>query len=401
MITSDATRRPLHVAHVVPRVDEAWGGPAMALRQITSRLADEGISSSIWTTGSKDDDANAGASSAFPSANVHVYPVETPRGWFYSPALARGLASSMTDIDIVHIHGLWTYPHFVAARIGARCSKPVILRPAGQLEPWLVSHKGIKKAIYLKTFGVLLSRCTTLVQAMSEMEKANILSSGLHRNVVVVPHGINLPDFEELASERIDLLLCREGLERDRYVLALGRLSPQKGLDVLISAWEQMSSNPMAAGWALVLAGPDFKGYEAKLRSLAQRSGNEARIVFTGAVSGERKRALLQGAGVFAAPSRGENFGIAIAEAAYAGLPILTSDRTPWSDLTNSGGGITTTFDASEVYAGLRAMISHERAVRKEMGVKAREYIHQHYDIGNIVGRWRDMYLSVGATSDL
>jgi len=127
---------------------------------------------------------------------------------------------------------------------------------------------------------------------------------------LVIPNGVD-PDEFARASD-VDT-----GLEP--YVLAVGRLVPEKGFDVLLDAFA-MTELP---GMSVVIAGEGFER-DALVRR-ATKLGIVDRMRLVGAVGRERLVALMLGATAFALPSRGEAFGIALLEAMAAGVPAVAA----------------------------------------------------------------------------
>jgi glycosyltransferase involved in cell wall biosynthesis len=99
----------------------------------------------------------------------------------------------------------------------------------------------------------------------------------------------------------------------ERYALIVSRLAPEKGIDVAIDACRR-------AGIALVLAG------DGPERGALERIANGAEVSFLGRVSDEQLSRLRGGAALALAPSRSaETFGLALAEAMAAGVPVVGS----------------------------------------------------------------------------
>jgi glycogen(starch) synthase len=102
------------------------------------------------------------------------------------------------------------------------------------------------------------------------------------------------------------------------YLLAVGRLAPQKGFDVLLEALGAMTGTS-----SLVIAGggPDRDA----LRAQAARLGISARVECLGEVSRERIKRLLRGAQAVVMPSRFEGNPLIALEAMQAGAPLIAS----------------------------------------------------------------------------
>lgn len=115
--------------------------------------------------------------------------------------------------------------------------------------------------------------------------------------------------------------LARFGLERGRYLLAVGRLVPEKGFHDLLAAFEQAR----LPGWKLLIAGrADHE--DAYSRDLQRRAAALPGVVLAGFVSGEPLRQLYSHAGLFVLPSYHEGLPIVLLEAMSYGLPIVASD---------------------------------------------------------------------------
>lgn len=120
-------------------------------------------------------------------------------------------------------------------------------------------------------------------------------------------------------SENRDYL-DKIGVEPGKYVLAVGRITPEKGFHTLIQAFREQ--NP--EGYKLVIAGGvEFEsGYMEKLQALC---GN-APVVFTGFVQGETLTQLYSHAALFVLSSENEGFPLVLLEAMGYGRDVLVSD---------------------------------------------------------------------------
>jgi glycosyltransferase involved in cell wall biosynthesis len=80
------------------------------------------------------------------------------------------------------------------------------------------------------------------------------------------------------------------------------------------------------------IVGPSEGGHDEELKRLAVALGLE-RLIIEGPVYGEDKFAVFRDADVFALPTLNENFGIAVAEALAAEVPVIATKGAPWSGL--------------------------------------------------------------------
>lgn len=135
------------------------------------------------------------------------------------------------------------------------------------------------------------------------------------RDSVLIPNGVVIPETVS-ATDYID----SHGLEPGRYLLAVARLVPEKGLHDLVAAFETMEMP-----WKLVIAG-DADHEDDYSRSLKAQAAGNPKMVLTGYVTGEPLQQLYSHAGLFVMPSYHEGLPIALLEAMSYGLPVLVSD---------------------------------------------------------------------------
>ncbi len=133
-----------------------------------------------------------------------------------------------------------------------------------------------------------------------------------------MPTAVNLPVEEPQFESSV---LSRYALEKGRYFLYMGRLVQDKNPDYLIRGFRAARHD----GFKLVIAGSNdaMPEYVEHLHALGEGCSD---IIFTGAVYGADKDALLRNAFVFCLPSTIEGLSIVLLEAMSYKLPILASD---------------------------------------------------------------------------
>ena len=143
-----------------------------------------------------------------------------------------------------------------------------------------------------------------------------IVQERCRRSAHQIPNGVPLPD-RSANTDHLERFGIRPS---GRYILAVARFVPEKGLHDLVEAF-----TALAGDIQLVIAGDaDHETeYSRELRNLAQR---DARITLTGYVTGEPLHQLYSNADLFVLPSYHEGLPIALLEAMSYGLSVLVSD---------------------------------------------------------------------------
>lgn len=305
-----------------------------------------------------------------------------PSSGVRSLGYARGLmgelsaAAAANGPTVISQHGLWLYYGSVSRRIGGRAGAPVLVHPHGMLEPWALNRSAWKKKIVgaLWEHGNLRRARCIRVTAPTELE--SVRGFGLKNPVALIPNGVDVDDFARLPGPATLGELGRE-LEGRRAVLFLSRVHPKKGLPLLLKAWSRLSR--AREGWALVIAGPDEVGHTRRLKELASSLGVERSVIFCGPLYGERKLAALSLAELLVLPAYSENFGVVVAEALAAGLPVLTTRGTPWKDLVGKGCGWHVETTEKALGEALREALGLPPPALRRMGARGREWMARDY----------------------
>lgn len=193
------------------------------------------------------------------------------------------------------------------------------------------------------------------------------------RNTVFIPNGVNrpIPRSPQLIKEKY-------GLDKDEYILFLGRLVPEKGITYLIEAFKGVTTEKK-----LVIAGgsSDTDAFMQELKKLAE--GND-RIVFTGFVQGQMLEELYSNAYVYTLPSDLEGMPLSLLEAMSYGNCCLTSDIAECAEVVEGKAILFKKSDIDDLKEKLQYACDNPDAVER-LKNGAADFICQKYNWDDVV----------------
>lgn len=255
--------------------------------------------------------------------------------------------------DVIHIHSPVTLG--VRARIGARRLGipvvytnhylPVNVRPSLQRRP-----RAFDALFYSYVVG--FSNSCSHVTAPTATALRLLRGHGLRVPSRVISNGIDRQAYSPgPADERIR---DRYGLQPGRpLILSVGRLSPEKRVDVLLDAAARLAADAQVA---IAGTGPA----EGALRARADQLGLSGRVRFLGFVSGQDLPGLYRLADIFAIPSEAELQSLTTMEAMATGLPVVAANAYALAELVchERNGFLASPGRAGEMAAYLDILVS-------------------------------------------
>ena len=200
------------------------------------------------------------------------------------------------------------------------------------------------------------------------------------RQTVFIPNGVNKA--EVLPA---DMISDNYSVNKDSYILYLGRLVPEKGVHYLIDAFKQIPTDKK-----LIIAGgsSDTSEYEQQLRSLAE---DDDRIIFTGFVQGQLLCELYSNAYIYVLPSDLEGMPLSLLEAMSYGNCCLTSDIPECAEVTQEFGVTFPKGDVKALADKLQYLCDNSDIVGKYKE-NAADYITNKYSWSSIIDRTLELY---------
>jgi glycosyltransferase involved in cell wall biosynthesis len=320
---------------------------------------------------------------------VTYFGVPALRRLYWSPTLAQRLKEAIHDFDIVHLHSVFLWPTWAAARAAYAAHIPYIVSPRGQLVRELIR----RKSRWVKSAWIALIERRTLARAAAlhvtaDLEAQDIAALNLNlARIVCIANGVSWP-------------AKHQGSESGKYpqiagpyALYLGRINWKKGLDRLIRAWQQVPD------LRLIIAGNDDEGYQKELDALVHDSGIANRVHFVGPVSDENKWAIYEHAEMFVLPSYSENFGNVVAEAMAMACPVVVTREVGLARfVAEAGAGIIAEGEPMALGAAIQKLHG-DAPLRKQMGVAGRLAVEESLSWGGIALQLEAVYNDIIASS--
>jgi glycosyltransferase involved in cell wall biosynthesis len=325
------------------------------------------------------------------SSRIHRW-----REFAFSASLTTWLWQHIRDYDLIHVHAIFSYPSTIAMEIARLQNIPYITSPHGLLCKWSLQQSQRKKKIYLNLIEKknLLSAKVIHLTAKQEQRELELLALNLAS--VIQPLGLDMPNL--IADARTSLHQLLNIPLATPIILFLSRLHPKKGLDYLIPALAQLQNQIPDQDFAFVLAGNGSPEYEAELDRLIQSNRFSDRTYKLGFVSGEKKNICLQGADLYALTSHSENFGVAVLEALASGTPALVTTSVALSDLVKEQDlGWVVDLEIEAIADAIQNFLNNPD-IAKQKGVRAAQYVAEHYAWENIALNLKAIYKNILTT---
>ncbi|MEP4147180.1 MAG: glycosyltransferase [Halioglobus sp.] len=227
----------------------------------------------------------------------------------WSRPLRSALVEGIRWADVIHLHGVYSPFNLAVANICLKMGRPYIITLHDGLAPERERESGrVKKIIYHRAIQRRHLEQASGVHVLTNEEATDLFSVASPKNVFCIPNGVDIEDYPlnsvSLPPESSELTLG-----------FLGRISPEKNLDVLCSAFSRLETSENVV---LKLAGPN-SSYGDEL----SRKFDSSRIEFVGPKYGQDKYDFVRSLDLFVHPSLCDVFSIAAMEVLALGTPLL------------------------------------------------------------------------------
>lgn len=386
----------MRILHVTPSFYPAWayGGIPRCAYELCRALVQQGDEVAVWTTDALDEHSRLrGAPEEFIDG-MHVRRFRNlsnhlayHRQLYLPPGIALAPWRDLAAFDLVHIH---SHRHLLEALVGAAALRrhiPYVFTGGGTVPP-IERYVLIKRVLDLIGANSILEHAAACV-AVSEAEVPHYRAAGVEAaRIRVIPNGIRLEDYAALPAR--GSFRQAYGLGSGPLVVFVGKITPRKGVDVLVRAIKLL---PPAV--QLVVAG-NFMMPEQPIRQLVAELGLGDRVHFPGLLLGDDKTAAYVDADVVAYPSTDEIFGLVAAEALMCGAPVVVCDDSGCGEVVQAAaGGLLVPYGDPPALAAALGGLLDDPARRRACADSGRRFVERYLSWEVVAEQTRALYREV------
>ena len=242
--------------------------------------------------------------------------------------LWRGI--SREPYNLIYTNSLWCLSHTIipilAIRFGLMKAERILIAPRGELSPGALGQKSRKKELFLWFWKPILQSLPITWHASSNQEASDIRETFPRGSVKVVTNQVTLPPQSSKHVSTPGTIL---------RLVFISRISRMKNLLIAIQALQNLKI-PVDFD----IFGPiEDRRYWTECQRAIEAPTSLGRITYQGELRPADVPVTFGKYDAFLFPTKGENFGHVIAESLSASCPVICSDRTPWTEILETGGG--------------------------------------------------------------
>lgn len=355
------------------------GGMSIYVNQVSRHLGKKGIAVDVFTSHQEPE----GPAAIELGENVRLIHLPSDAS---QPGGKLGLYPHLSDLacaahtfgreagmqyDLVHSHywlsglagqvlaGWWKVPHITMLHTSARAKNRAL-------------GSGVETELRSESERELLSTADLIVATTKKEERDLVeLYDASPAKIAIIPCGVDMEMFRPHPKDWARLAL---GLNASRIILYVGRLEPEKGLDLLLDAVALMKDRDGLT--VLILGGGDQDGEEKeRLGQRCHELGISENVRLHDAVEHRQMPIYYNAADVCVLPSCYETFGLATLEAMACGIPVIACRVGVMAELAGHEGTIVLEERSPEALATILSKTLQDTVFLENMAARIRHSV--------------------------
>jgi len=287
-------------------------------------------------------------------------------------SVSGAIAVAFGNYDVVHIHA--EGPAFMCW-LPKLMGKRVVVTVHGL--DWARAKWGGFASWYIKSGERNAVRYADEIIVLSEAVQKYFRDT-YGRSTIFIPNGVTKPEIR-----KADKIKSLWGLDKDSYVLFLGRIVPEKGLRYLVEAWKDVNSDKK-----LVITGGS-SDTETFVNELKDMAGDN--VIFTGFQQGRVLEELYSNAYVYCLPSDLEGMPLSLLEAMSYGNCCLVSDIAECTEVIENKAVVFKKGNVDDLRQKLQSLLN-EPAVVEHYKFEAADFICSKFNWNDVVKKTIEVY---------
>lgn len=362
------------------RIPSREGGVEIVVEELASRLVLMGHSVSTYNRFGKnvaDENADKEAQKLREYKGIKLIRVPTPNNKKLNAVVYSFFATlhAIThNYDVIHYHAegpcaMLALPHFLGIRTIATIHGL----------DWQRAKWGGFATRFIKFGEKIAARYADEVIVLSRNVQQYFLDE-YGRTAVYIPNGVNRVEFKEP-----NIIKEKYGLEKEKYILFLARLVPEKGIHYLLEAFSKLDTD-----MKLVIAGgASHSGeYVQKIQAMAAK---DERVIMTGFVQGDELVELFSNTYMYVLPSDVEGMPISLLEAMSYGRRCLASNIPENNEATREYAMYFEKSNVDDLKDKLEIAINNPDKFKSQEEIM--DYCYKRFDWNKVTGESLRLYI--------
>jgi|AP95_1055475.scaffolds.fasta_scaffold07207_4 glycosyltransferase involved in cell wall biosynthesis len=308
----------------------------------------------------------------------------------YSPNAGKIAKKIIRNFDIVHIYSWYHHIGIEFFKAAKKYNIPLIFTAMGTLQNDAQSFYKTQKSIIDYMFTKKIINYANVLHSVGHSEiESYIQYGGKKEKIIQVENGIELKDFELTDSTNI---LKKLDIMEKPYILFLSRIHPKKGLELLLSAFKELTQSNDEI--YLVIAGSGENDYVQKIQKNVKELSLTNKVKFTGLVSQNEKITLLKSAKIFSLISKSDVHPRAIQEALTMGVPVVISKESDYPEVEEYNAGKIVSLDNKKISQTFEKLLRNDSELKIQSN-NAKKLINEKFLAEEQIKKFEKIYSDI------
>jgi poly(glycerol-phosphate) alpha-glucosyltransferase len=319
----------------------------------------------------------------------YLYNSIGPQKIGYNPNYLSSLNKSKANVG--HVHSLWSFTAYALYKWAKNNNKPYLFTVNAYLFESALKESRLKKkiALYLGLHKVIGNADCIQVNTMNEYKAVRDL--GFTNTVCLISNGVQLPD---LKLKTLPPWNDNPYTKGKKILLYLSRIHPQKGVNLLVESWKELSKQSKLEDWHLVIVGfsKNKSIFESQLVKIVNDYNLNTSITLLPGQFDNLMKACYANCNGFILPSFNEGTSIAALNALAFSKPAIITSGCNLTDSFNLGAALQIESNVESIGEGIINLINMTDTERNIMGQNGRKLVEEKYSWESVSFKILEIY---------